>query len=62
MSFLKIDPNKRVALVKEFLQTKRNIQMRSLKEKVDDLDTQRELEKMFKPITSSQKKQLYHNF
>ena len=57
MSFLKIDPNKRDALVEEFLKTKRNIQMRSLKEKVDDLDTQRELEKMFKPITTSRQKQ-----
>ena len=56
MSFLKIDPNKRDALVKELLKTKRNIQIRSLKEKVDDLDTQRELEKMFMPITTSQKK------
>ena len=52
MSFLKIDnPNERDAKVKEFLQAKQKIKENNLIERVGNLDTQREYEKVFKPIT-----------
>jgi hypothetical protein len=55
MSFLKItDPAKRDFIVNEFLKTKRNIQQSYLDEKLGDIGLQRELTKLYKPITESQ--------
>jgi len=55
MSFLKItDPDKRDFLVKEFLMTKQNVRQNSLVEKLGDIGLQRELTKLYKPITDSQ--------
>ena len=55
MSFLKItDPEKRDFLVKEFLMTKHNVRQNSLVEKLGDIGLQRELTKLYKPITDSQ--------
>jgi hypothetical protein len=55
MSFLKItDPEKRDFIVNEFLKTKRNIQQSYLDEKLGDIGLQRELTKLYKPITESQ--------
>ena len=56
MSFLKIrDPKKRDLIVEEFLKTRRNIQGNFLSERLGDISEQRELSKLFKPITESQK-------
>ena len=56
MSFLKIrDPKKRDLIVNEFLKTKKNIQVNFLSERLGDISEQRELSKLFKPITESQK-------
>jgi len=56
MSFLKIsDPKKRDLIVEDFLKTKRNIQENFLTERLGEISTQRELSKLFKPITESQK-------
>ena len=56
MSFLKIrDPKKRDLIVNEFLKTKKNIQENFLSERLGDISEQRELSKLFKPITESQK-------
>ena len=56
MSFLKIsDPKKRDLIVEDFLKTKRNIQENFLSERLGEISTQRELSKLFKPITESQK-------
>ena len=56
MSFLKIkDPSRREQIVNDFLKTKRNIQLHSLTDKVGDIEVRREYEKIFKPITESQK-------
>ena len=55
MSFLKIiDPAKRDFIVSEFLKTKRNIQESFQAEKLGDIGLQRELTKLYKPITESQ--------
>ena len=55
MSFLKItDPKKRDFIVSEFLKTRQNIQQNFLSERVDDLSTQYELSKLFKPVTDMQ--------
>ena len=55
MSFLNItDPEKRDFLVKEFLKSKQNIRLNSLSEKRGDIGLQRELTKLYKPITDSQ--------
>ena len=55
MSFLNItDPEKRDFLVKEFLKSKQNIRLNSLSEKLGDIGLQRELTKLYKPITDSQ--------
>lgn len=55
MSFLKIaDPKKRDFIVTEFLKSKNNIQQNSLAEKLGDIGMQRELTKLYKPITDSQ--------
>ena len=56
MSFLKItDPKKRDFIVNEFLKTRQNIKQNFLSERVDDLTTQYELSKLFKPVTDMQK-------
>ena len=56
MSFLKItDPKKRDFIVNEFLKTRQNIQKNFLSERVDDLSTQYELSKLFKPVTDMHK-------
>ncbi len=55
MSFLKItDPAKRDFLVNEFLKSKRNIQQNFLSEKLSEIGLQKELTKLYKPITESQ--------
>ena len=55
MSFLKItDPEKRDFIVNEFLKSKHNIRQNSLSEKLGDIGLQRELIKLYKPITDSQ--------
>ena len=56
MSFLKIkDPIKRDLIVEEFLKTKKNIQEKFITERLGDINAQRELSKVFKPITEIQK-------
>ena len=56
MSFLKIkDPIKRHLIVKEFLKTKKNIQEKFITERLGDISAQRELSKLCKPITETQK-------
>ena len=56
MSFLKIqDPKKRDLIVEEFLKTKRNIQENFLNERLGDINIQRDMSKIFKPITIAQK-------
>ena len=56
MSFLKIrDPIKRDLIVEEFLKTKKNIQENFITERLGDISAQRELSKLFKPITETQK-------
>lgn len=55
MSFLKItDPSKRDLLVNEYLRLKRSIQQNAIEEKLGDIGMQRELTKLYKPITESQ--------
>ena len=56
MSFLKIsDPAKRDAVVKEYLDLKKNIRDNFLSEKTGEQDLQTDLSKFFKPITETQK-------
>lgn len=56
MSFLKIfDPKKRDLIVKEFLETKKNIQNQQLEERIVERSLQTDLGKLFKPITDVQK-------
>ena len=56
MSFLKIsDPVKRDLIVKEYLQTKKNIQDNLLSERTGEQQLQTDLSKFFKPITETQK-------
>ena len=56
MSFLKIsDPNKRDAIVKEYLDLKKNIRINLLKERTGELELQADLSKFYKPITETQK-------
>jgi len=56
MSFLKIkDPIKRDLIVAEFLKTKKNIQEKFITECLGDISAQREISKLFKPITETQK-------
>ena len=55
MSFLKIkDPVKRDFIVAEYLKTKKNIQQNFLSERLGDIGLQRELSKLYKPITETQ--------
>ena len=56
MSFLKIeDPNKREETVKEFLALKNRIKDNFRKERLGEIETQRDLTKLFKPVTETQK-------
>ena len=56
MSFLKIeDHNKRDETVKEFLALKNKIKDNFRKERIGEIETQRDLAKLFKPITETQK-------
>ena len=56
MSFLKIeDPNKRKETVKEFLALKNKIKDDFRKERVGEIETQRDLVKLFKPVIETQK-------
>ena len=56
MSFLKIkDPAKRDAIVKEYLDLKKNIRGNLLSERTGEIEMQSELTKFFKPITETQK-------
>ena len=56
MSFLKIsDPVKRGLIVKEYLETKKNIRDNLLSERTGEQQLQTDLSKIFKPITETQK-------
>ena len=56
MSFLKIsDPVKRDLIVKEYLETKKNIRDNFLSERSGEQQLQTDLSKFFKPITETQK-------
>ena len=56
MSFLKIeDPKKREETVKEFLALKNRIKDNFRKERLGEIETQRDLTKLFKPVTETQK-------
>ena len=56
MSFLKIeDHNKRDEIVKEFLALKNKIKDNFRKERIGKIETQRDLAKLFKPVTETQK-------
>ena len=56
MLFLKIeDHNKRDEIVKEFLALKNKIKDNFHKERLREIETQRDLAKLFKPITETQK-------
>ena len=56
MSFLKIeDHNKRDETVKEFLALKNKIKDNFRKERIGETETQRDLAKLFKPVTETQK-------
>ena len=56
MSFLKIsDPAKRDAMVKEYLELKKNIRNNLLSERTGELELQTDLSKFYRPITETQK-------
>ena len=56
MSFLKIsDPAKRDAMVKEYLELKKNIRDNLLSERTGELELQTNLSKFYRPITEMQK-------
>ena len=56
MSFLKIsDPAKRDAMVKEYLELKKNIRDNLLSERTGALELQVDLSKFYRPITETQK-------
>ena len=56
MSFLKIsDPTKRDAMVKDYLDLKKNIRDNLLSERTGEQQLQTDLSKFFKPITETQK-------
>ena len=56
MSFLKIsDPVKRDAMVKEYLELKKNIRDNLLSERTGELELQTDLSKFYRPITETQK-------
>ena len=56
MSFLKIsDPLKRDAIVKEYLELKKNIRNNFLSERIGESELQTNLSKLYRPITETQK-------
>ena len=56
MSFLKIsDPAERDAIVKEYLDLKKNIRDNLLSERTGELELQTDLSKFYRPITETQK-------
>ena len=56
MSFLKIsDPAKRDAIVKEYLELKKNIRDNLLSERTAELELQTDLSKFYSPITETPK-------
>ena len=56
MSFLKIkDPAKRDAIVKEYLEIKKNIRDNLLSERTGEMELQTDLSKFYRPITETQK-------
>ena len=56
MSFIKIgDPAKRDAIVKEYLELKKNIRDNLLSERTGELELQTDLSKFYRPITETQK-------
>ena len=56
MSFLKIsDPLKRDAIVKEYLELKKNIRDNFLSERIGEQQLQTDLSKLYRPITETQK-------
>ena len=56
MSFLKIsDPAKRDAIVKEYLELKKNIRNNLLSERTGEMELQTDLSKFYRPITETQK-------
>ena len=56
MSFLKItDHKKRDFIANEFFKTRQNIQQNFSSERLEDVNTQYELSKLFKPVTDMQK-------
>ena len=56
MSFLKIsDPLKRDAIVKEYLELKKNIRDNFLSERIGEQQLQTDLSKFYRPITETQK-------
>ena len=56
MSFLKIsDPLKRDAIVKEYLELRKNIRDNFLSERIGEQQLQTDLSKFYKPITETQK-------
>ena len=56
MSFLKIkDPAKRDAMVKEYLELKKNIRDNLLSVRTGELELQTDLSKFYRPITDTQK-------
>ena len=56
MSFLKIShPLKRDAIVKEYLELKKNIRNNLLSERIGESELQTDLSKFYKPITETQK-------
>ena len=58
MSFLKIsDPAKRDAIVKEYLELKKNIRDNLLSERTGELELQTNLSKFYRPITKRKKLQ-----
>ena len=58
MSFLKIsDPAKRDAIVKEYLDLKKNIRDNLLSERTGELELQTDLSKFYRPITKRKKLQ-----
>ena len=56
MSFIKvIDPRKREALIKDFIETRKRIKDNFIARKVGESEYQSGLTKLFKPVTETQK-------
>ena len=56
MSFIKVtDPRKREALIKDFIETRKRIKDNFVAKKVGEIEYQRGLTKLFKPVTETQK-------